>query len=77
MGRGLIDPVAALTAKVPDIDADIDPQSVEKLLVPPPPPDPDTRPRRTAAIVAGAGAVVLVVIGGVVALTRPGRKRRS
>lgn len=65
VGRGLIDPVAALTAKVPDIDADIDPQSVEKLLVPPPPPDPDTRPRRTAAIVAGAGAVVLVVIGGV------------
>lgn len=77
VGRGLIDPVAALTAKVPDIDADIDPQSVEKLLVPPPPPDPDTRPRRTAAIVAGAGAVALLVIGGVVALTRPGRKRRS
>ncbi len=77
VGRGLIDPVAALTAKVPDINADIDPQSVEKLLVPPPPPEPDTRPRRTAAIVAGAGVVALLLIGGAVALLRPGRKRRA
>ncbi|MET9327266.1 type VII secretion-associated serine protease mycosin [Tsukamurella sp. NPDC003166] len=77
VGRGLIDPVAALTANVPATDADIDPQSVEKLLVPPPPPEPDTRPRRIAAIVAGAGAIALVVLGGLVALTRPGRKRRA
>ncbi|BDD80556.1 mycosin-3 [Tsukamurella pulmonis] len=77
VGRGLIDPVAALTAKVPDIDTAIDPESVEKLLVPPPPPAPDTRPRRTAAIVTGAGAVALLAIGGAVALLRPGRKRRA
>ncbi len=77
VGRGLIDPVAALTAKVPDIATDIDPQSVEKLLVPPPPPEPDLRPRRTAAIVAGAGAVALLLLGGAVALLRPGRKRRA
>lgn len=75
VGRGLIDPVAALTAKVPDGDAEIDPQSVARLLLPPPPPDPDVRPRNTAAVVAGAAAAAMLLIGGVVALTRPRRKR--
>lgn len=79
VGRGLIDPVAALTAKVPEEGVDIDVQSVEKLLVPAPPPSPDTRPRRTAALVAGVGLIVVVLVAGVVAALRPRRsgKRRS
>lgn len=77
VGRGLIDPVAALTAKVPELDADIDPQSVDRLLVPPPPPSPDMRPRHTAAIVAGSGVIALVVLGVVVAAVRPGKRRRA
>ncbi|WP_461167882.1 type VII secretion-associated serine protease mycosin [Tsukamurella serpentis] len=77
VGRGLIDPVAALTAKVPELDADIDPQSVDRLLVPPPPPAPDTRPRRLAAIVAGTGVIALIVLGGAIAVIRPGRTGRT
>ncbi|WP_019201262.1 type VII secretion-associated serine protease mycosin [Tsukamurella sp. 1534] len=77
VGRGLVDPVAALTAKVPEGDAAITPEAAEKLVVPPPPPSPDTRPRRTAAIVAGVGLVTLVVLGAVVAAMRPGRGRKG
>ena len=73
VGRGMIDPVAALTAKVPEGGADIDVASVEKLLVPPPPPAPDTRPRKTAAVIAGAGVGSLVVLGLIVAAMRPRR----
>ncbi|MDP0397129.1 type VII secretion-associated serine protease mycosin [Tsukamurella strandjordii] len=79
VGRGLIDPVAALTAKVPEQGVDIDVESVEKLLLPPPAPSPDTRPRQTAAIVAGVGLAIVIVLAAVVALVRPRRtgKRRT
>ncbi len=76
VGNGLIDPLAALTATLPDVDAQISPESVKALSVPPPPPEPDTAPRFVAAA-ALVGAVVLVAVGGLLVLAIRPRKGKQ
>lgn len=62
VGRGLIDPVAALTYEIPiDGAPDITVQSAE-LALPKPPPPPDSAPKWTAAITVGAVAAVGLLV---------------
>lgn len=68
VGNGLIDPVAALTASIPAVNAEVTPDSVAALIVPPPPPQPDTKPRIVAAAGIGGAIVVMLLIGGTLAL---------
>jgi membrane-anchored mycosin MYCP len=73
VGRGVVDPVAALTFDVDPGDR-LPPEHLTSLLnVPAPPPPPDLRPRNTALIGAAVVGALATVIVGAAAL----RRRRS
>ncbi|GAB7065858.1 type VII secretion-associated serine protease mycosin [Mycolicibacterium obuense] len=75
VGRGLIDPVAALTYDIPvDGAPEVTVQAAE-LSLPAPPPPPDSAPKWTAAIVIGALSALVVAVLIVVAAT--GVRRRQ
>ena len=75
VGRGLIDPVAALTYDIPvDGAPEVTVQAAE-LSLPAPPPPPDSAPKWTAAIVIGAVSALVVAVLIVVAAT--GVRRRQ
>jgi membrane-anchored mycosin MYCP len=73
VGRGIIDPLAALTYEVPIIDEP--PVQAAVLPIPPPSAPPDTKPKVAAATVAGSIGLLLVVVFVVVAAT--GLKRKA
>ncbi|MCV7145595.1 type VII secretion-associated serine protease mycosin [Mycobacterium riyadhense] len=78
VGRGMIDPVAALTYEVPIEGKPAATVQAAQLAMPPPPRPPDRKPKHGAAIVMGTVVAVLIVVGVVVAATgarRPGRPR--
>jgi len=78
VGRGMIDPVAALTYEMPIEGRPAATVQAAQLAMPPPPRPPDLKPKYGAAIVMGAVVAVLIVVGVVVAATggrRPGRPR--
>jgi membrane-anchored mycosin MYCP len=75
VGRGLIDPVAALTYDIPvDGAPEVTVQAAE-LSLPAPPPPPDTAPERTAAIVIGLLSALVAAVLIIVAAT--GVRRRQ
>ncbi|GAB3030359.1 type VII secretion-associated serine protease mycosin [Mycobacterium bourgelatii] len=78
VGRGLIDPVAALTYEVPIQGRPAATVDAAQLAMPPPPRPPDVKPKYGAAIVMGSVAALIILVGVVVAATgfrRPGRPR--
>lgn len=75
VGRGVIDPLAALTFEVPiDGQPPVTVQAAE-LSMPPPPAPPDTLPKSAAATVAGVVVALLAVVFAVV--TAAGLKRKT
>ena len=76
VGRGLIDPVAALTYEIPIEGAPAVTVQAAELSLPKPPPPPDSAPKWTAAITIGAMAAVVVVVFIVVAATGTRRRRQ-
>lgn len=75
VGRGLIDPVAALTYEIPVDGAPAMTVQAAELSLPQPPPPPDSGPKWTAAIAVGAAAAIVAAILIVVAAT--GIRRRG
>ena len=77
VGRGIIDPVAALTWDVPiEGRPALTVQSAE-LAIPPPPPPPDTRPQLTALVVVGGAALAAIGLAVVVVATGARRGGRG
>lgn len=76
VGRGLIDPVAALTYEVPIDGAPAVTVQAAELSLPKPPPPPDSGPKRTAAIAIGVMAVVVAAVFIAVAATGARRRRQ-
>lgn len=75
VGRGVIDPLAALTFEVPiEGQPPVTVQAAE-LSMPPPPAPPDTLPKSAAATVAGVVVALLAVVFAVV--TAAGLKRKT
>jgi membrane-anchored mycosin MYCP len=74
VGRGLIDPVAALTYQVP-ADRPTQTQSAQ-LELPPPPPAPDNAPKQAAALAIGLVAVAATAVAVVMVATGMHRKGR-
>ena len=74
VGRGLIDPVAALTYQVP-VDRPTRTQSAE-LELPPPPPAPDRAPKRAAALAIGMVVLAATAVAVVMVATGMHRKGR-
>ena len=67
IGHGVIDPLAALNADVPEVPAPR--ESVSGPLAPPPPPPPvDGRPKTIALVGVGVLAVVLAAVLGIGAM---------
>lgn len=76
VGRGLIDPVAALTYEVPATGAPAVTVQAAELSLPKPPPPPDTAPKWTAAITIAAVAFVVVAVAIIVTATGVRRGRQ-
>ena len=69
VGRGMIDPVAALTYEVPiEGQPDVTVQAAE-LSIPAPPPPPDRKPQQSAAIAVATVMALLVLLAVVVTAT--------
>lgn len=76
VGRGLIDPVAALTYEVPATGAPAVTVQAAELSLPKPPPPADTAPKWTAAITIAAVALVGVAVAIIVTATGVRRGRQ-
>lgn len=75
VGRGLIDPVAALTYQVPDGGPAAAPAQSARLEIPPPPPPPDATPKRAAAL--AVGLILLAAVAVAVIVTATGSRRKG
>lgn len=76
VGRGIIDPVAALTYEVPIDGAPAVTVQAAELSLPQAPPPPDSAPKWTSAIAVGAMAVVALAVVVIVAATGTRRRRQ-
>lgn len=76
VGRGLIDPVAALTYEIPVDGAPAVTVQAAELSLPKAPPPPDSAPKWTAAITIGALAAAVIALFIVVAATGARRGRQ-
>jgi membrane-anchored mycosin MYCP len=74
VGRGLIDPVAALTYQMPN-DQPAQTQSAQ-LELPPPPPGPDKTPKKAAALAIGLVVLAAAAVAVVMVATGTHRKGR-
>jgi membrane-anchored mycosin MYCP len=76
VGRGIIDPVAALTYEVPIDGAPAVTVAAAELSLPQPPPAPDSAPKWTSAIAVGVISVVTLAVAVVVTATGSRRRRQ-
>lgn len=76
VGRGLIDPVAALTYEIPVQGAPAVTVQAAELSLPKPPPPPDTAPKWTAAITIAVIAAGVIAVFIIVAATGVRRGRQ-
>lgn len=76
VGRGLIDPVAALTYEIPVKGAPAVTVQAAELSLPAPPPPPDSKPKWTAAITMGVVAAGVIAVFIIVAATGVRRGRQ-
>ncbi|MGJ6127359.1 type VII secretion-associated serine protease mycosin [Mycolicibacterium sp. Y3] len=76
VGRGLIDPVAALTYEIPVEGAPAVTVQAAELSLPKPPPPPDSAPKWTAAVAIGVIAAAVIAVFIIVAATGARRGRQ-
>jgi membrane-anchored mycosin MYCP len=75
VGRGMIDPLAALTFQIPDGGPATTPGQSARLEIPPPPPPADAAPKRAAGLAVGLMLLVAAAVAVVVVAT--GSQRRK
>ncbi|MGV0743855.1 type VII secretion-associated serine protease mycosin [Mycolicibacterium sp. XJ870] len=77
VGRGMIDPLAALTYDVPITGEPEITVSASELAIPAPPPPPDARPKMVAGIVSAAIALLAVCVWIIAITVRASGSRRT